>query len=161
MKTSSLIILLFLTIQLSAQQDSTLKDSKQQSTDAKVEALLNRGWGSQEAQEKKPKEGKLKVEKDSRLDLLLEGYKKQKTSIGYRIQIYSGRTRKEATDEQTSFYNKYGQSEMTYLIYQPPNFKVRVGNYRDRLKATQALELFKVDFPSAFLVKDEIELPED
>jgi len=141
-----------------AQKDSSRKANPQVKANPEVEALLEKAWGTQET---RPKKGKLKIEADPRLDKLIEGYQAQKITLGFKVQIYSGRSRTEAIKEKSNFHGKYGESAMAYLIYQPPNFKIRVGNYRDRLKATQALELYKIDFPSAFLVKDEIELEEN
>jgi hypothetical protein len=123
-----------------------------------IEGLFDKAWGKAND----PKQsGKLSIEQDQRLDKLIEGYRDQKKTIGYRIQIYSGRSRTEAIKEKSNFHSKYGESEVAYLIYQSPNFKIRVGNYRDRLQSTKYLEIYKIDFPSAFLVKDEIELQED
>lgn len=104
------------------------------------------------------KEGKLEVNKDHRLELLIEGYKTQKVVNGYKIQLFSGRSRMDAIKVKSSFHSNYGESEKAYLIYQPPNFKIRVGNYRDRLSATKSLKLYKIDFPSAFIVEDEVEI---
>jgi len=96
--------------------------------------------------------------KDSRIDLLIQDFVDHKKNFGYRIQLFSGNSRWEAQKVKTDFLAKYTDQKSPYLIYQQPNFKIRVGNYRDRLEANKFLEIYKVNFPSAFIVKDEIEL---
>ena len=99
----------------------------------------------------------LKEIKDDRIDLLINDYIENKKIKGYRIQIFLSSTKWEAIKTRSEFLKKY-QEEKSYLIYQAPNFKVRVGNYQDRLIAQEHLDLIKIDFPSAFIVKDEIEI---
>lgn len=104
------------------------------------------------------KQGKLHIVENDSIGLLIAGYKEQKKLMGYKIQLYSGRSRMEAVKVKSSFHNKYGESENVDIVYQQPNFKIRVGNYRDRLIAHKWLAVYKIDFPSSFIVQDEIEL---
>ena len=113
----------------------------------------------QESTSNRPKsKGKLVVIQEDSLDLLIEGYKEQKKIEGYKIQLYSGRSRMEAVKVKSSFHSKFGESESADIVYQQPNFKIRVGNYRDRLAANKWLQIYKIDFPSSFIVKDEIKI---
>ena len=57
---------------------------------------------------------------------------------------------------RAEFLKKYPNEE-SYLIYQAPNFKVRIGNYQDRLITHEHLAPIEIDFPGSFIVKDEIE----
>lgn len=98
----------------------------------------------------------LKEIKSDKLDLLLQDYMDHKKVYGYRIQIFSSNTRGEAMKARVEFLNSYPEAK-SYLVYQAPNFKVRVGDYRDRLTVNKNLDLIKENFPSAFIVKDEIE----
>ena len=44
----------------------------------------------------------------------------------------------------------------TYFIYQQPNFKLRVGDFEERLSVNKFYEEMKEIFPGAFIIKDEI-----
>ena len=62
-------------------------------------------------------------------------------------------------EKYPEFLKKF-PDDMAYLIYQQPNFKIRVGDFRDRLQAQQFyLKLLPI-FNTAFIVKDEINLQE-
>ncbi|MCB0388848.1 MAG: SPOR domain-containing protein, partial [Winogradskyella sp.] len=61
----------------------------------------------------------------------------ENTSDRYRIQIYSG-NRSEAEKSQSTF--KSMDLEMaSKLVYETPNYKIWVGNFRTRLEADRAL----------------------
>ena len=104
------------------------------------------------------KEGELKESKDERIDLLIQDYTESKKTIGYRVQLFSGNSRWEAVKVKADFMKKYKEEKPPHLVYQSPNFKIRVGDYYDRLEAQKYLELYKEEYPSAFVVKDEIEI---
>ena len=75
----------------------------------------------------------------------------ENTSDRYRIQIYSG-NRSEAEKSQSTF--KSMDLEMaSKLVYETPNYKIWVGNYRTRLEADRALVKVKAKFPTAFIFK--------
>ena len=107
--------------------------------------------------------GKVQYNYDHRLDSLVQKQiriNEQKNTIaGFRVQIYFGGERNKANATKSEFLKKF-PDEMAYLIYQQPNFKIRVGDFKDRLKAQQFyLKLLPI-FNTAFIVKDEINLPE-
>jgi hypothetical protein len=84
----------------------------------------------------------------------------KKSMPGYRIQIYFGNDRIKAQEMRTEFI-KLIPDEAAYLIYQQPNFKVRVGDFRTRLEAAGFLKQINSSFPNAFIVPDEVKLPAD
>lgn len=47
-----------------------------------------------------------------------------------------------------------------YVIYQQPNFKVRVGDFKTRIEAAKFLTEMQTRFAMAFIVPDEVKLPE-
>jgi hypothetical protein len=47
-----------------------------------------------------------------------------------------------------------------YEKYDQPNFNIRVGNFRTKLEAYKFLKQVQPEFPTAFIVQDEIEFPE-
>ena len=77
---------------------------------------------------------------------------------GYRIQIYFGGTRQKASDNKLEFSSKYPDIP-AYITYQQPNFKVRVGDYRNRYEAQKFLKEIEGLFPTSFIVPDEVKLP--
>lgn len=76
---------------------------------------------------------------------------------GYRIQIYFGSTRNKAQEIKTTFEQQFPTIN-SYLIYDAPNFKVRVGDFQTRWQALPVLEELRSSFDIAFIVKDEIPL---
>jgi len=80
------------------------------------------------------------------------------TTDGYRVQLHFGNDRDKARDIKSKFLNSY-QTIPAYDSYQQPNFRVRVGDFRTRIEATKFLKQIKAEFPSAFVVTDEIKFP--
>ena len=78
---------------------------------------------------------------------------------GFRVQVFYGSNRTKATEIRTEFL-KTSSGIAAYLIYQQPNFKVRLGDFKTRLEAQELLEKLQLDYPGAFIVKDEVKLPE-
>jgi len=100
---------------------------------------------------------------DSLLNLLVQRHKlvnASKMSMpGYRIQIYFGSERTKAQELRASFLQTYPDIP-AYLIYQQPNFKVRVGDFRTRLEAVGFLQKIGLQFQTTFIVPDDVKLPD-
>ncbi len=110
-----------------------------------------------------PSGGKVEYTYDTRLDSLIAKHirinEQKKSMAGFRVQIYFGGERNKANEIKAEFLKKY-PDENAYLIYQQPNFKIRVGDFRERLQAQEFYLKLLPDFKTAFIVKDEISLPE-
>ncbi|GAB4139569.1 MAG: hypothetical protein Fur0041_14790 [Bacteroidia bacterium] len=76
---------------------------------------------------------------------------------GYRIQIYFGADKTTAKDVKSKFLTQYATEVNAYEIYEVPNFKVRVGDFRNRIEAYRFLKKIREEYPSAFIVQSEIE----
>ena len=63
---------------------------------------------------------------------------KGKQIQGYRIQLYSG-NKKGAFDLKADFLKKIPETPIT-VVYEAPDFKSQVGNFRTKLEAEKALE---------------------
>ena len=85
--------------------------------------------------------------------------KARKSMPGYRIQIYFGSDRTRANDMKTDFLQMFPHTG-TYLVYQQPNFKIRVGDYTTRLDAMKYLKEIQPLFSGAISVQDDVKLPE-
>lgn len=78
---------------------------------------------------------------------------------GYRIKIHFGSDKNKANEIKAKFISKFPDTK-AYEKYDQPNFNIRVGDFRTKLEAYKALKEIQIEFPSAFLVQDEIEMPE-
>lgn len=92
----------------------------------------------------------------------LDAYRKtnalKETIPGFRLQIHSGGDRDKAREVKAKFLAA-NPGWSAYESYQSPNFRVRVGDFRSRLEASKALKSVVAEFPSAFVVEDDIHLP--
>lgn len=77
---------------------------------------------------------------------------------GYRVKIHFGTDKNAAKEVKASFITKYTEVG-AYEKYDQPNFNIRVGDFRTKLEAYKFLKEIQADFPSAFIVQDEIEFP--
>ncbi len=78
---------------------------------------------------------------------------------GFRIQIHFGSERNKAQEVRNDFISSFPETG-AYLVYQQPNFKVRIGDFRTRLEATGFLKKLEARYKSAFIVPDEVKLPD-
>jgi len=128
--------------------------------------MLTLGLGAQDA-----RSGRLVVHQDPLLDSLNITYNMLRDQImkvednkgvpGYRIQVYydsginSGdRARKAREDFMFLF-----PDIPAYVTWKSPNYRVRVGDFRSRLEAERALHLIIIEYPNAWVIKDEINFP--
>jgi hypothetical protein len=109
--------------------------------------------------------GKVEYVADARIDSLISRHRSisenKGTIDGYRIQIFNAsgtNSKKQANDVKADLMQKYPEIE-SYVIYQAPNFKVRLGDFRNRMEAQKVLNDIKKEYSSAYIVKDEINLP--
>ncbi len=83
-----------------------------------------------------------------------------KTPInGYRIKIHFGSDKTKAKEVKAKFIAKFPNIP-AYEKYDQPNFNIRVGDYRTKLEAYKVFKEIQMEFPSSFIVSDEIEFPE-
>lgn len=81
------------------------------------------------------------------------------TIKGYRIKIHFGADKNKAKEVKAKFIARFPNIP-AYEKYDQPNFNIRVGDFRTKLEAYKFLKEVQTEFPSAFLVQDEIEMPE-
>ncbi len=75
---------------------------------------------------------------------------------GYRINLYSGTSREEAT-----IIKKKAEliiSGDVYIQFRTPNFRVKAGDAINRLEASYLLSQLKNEFPGAVIVPDDINI---
>jgi len=116
-------------------------------------------------------EGRVIVIQDDLVDSVLQDYAQLRLRImenpdnkaipGYRIQIFfdsglnSSDRAKQAMDE---FLLKFPEIP-AYVSWKAPNYRVRIGDFKNRLEAERTLQLIIIDYPNAWVIKDEINFP--
>lgn len=115
------------------------------------------------AQERTTEKGKVEIIADQKIKNLVERHRlmneSKMSTPGFRVQLYSGSQRAKATETKDEF-SKLFPDVGSYLLYQQPNFRVRVGDFKTRLEAEKFQRTISAIYPSAFIVKDEVKLPE-
>ena len=84
---------------------------------------------------------------------------KERPTKGYRVKIHFGADKSQAYEIKKEFSEKFKEIPV-YFKYDQPNFNVRVGDFRTKLEAYKCLKEIQSEYPSAFIVQDEIEFPE-
>ena len=97
----------------------------------------------------------LTLNQDPKFEQLLNDKRKINTSINtndtYKIQIFSGKS-DEAKKTLSDFKREYSNIDGT-IIFNTPNYKVMVGNFRTRIEAERNLADIKKRYKSVFLIK--------
>lgn len=107
------------------------------------------------------------VKKDPRIDvltskqILINKRSSMLTSTGqykgYRIQVMSTTSRDQAFNIKGDLLNKF-PTEKSYVMFQSPYFKVRLGNFKKREEADAFRKNLNKLFPQGvFIVEDTIE----
>ena len=107
------------------------------------------------------------VVKDARMDLLTakQAQVNKRSSMmtsggqykGFRIQVSSSNSRDNATAIKTNMMNLFPDHK-SYIIFQSPNFKVRVGNFLKKEDAEKFRKQLNKYFPQGvYVVEDAIE----
>ena len=100
---------------------------------------------------------------DSKIDLLIQQQSVsnlQGNTIlnGFRIQLNFDETRQTIEDERNRFLALYPEIP-AYVTFNAPNFYLKVGDYRSTLDAESDKVKLIQQFPSAFVLKEKINLP--
>lgn len=76
---------------------------------------------------------------------------------GYRILVYTGYERKEAMDLRNMLVSRL-PDEQVYPQYKQPTWRVKVGDYFNRMEANQALLRIINITPKATIIEDQINI---
>lgn len=74
---------------------------------------------------------------------------------GFRVQIYMGSSRSDAYAEQARFQRLFSNID-TYVTYEAPNYRVKVGDFRSRSEAEQLMRGLREQFSNVFVHTEEI-----
>ena len=110
------------------------------------------------------------IHKDPRIDLLVKkqaqineetSRESRRMGKGYRLLVVNTNKRDEAVAAKTKVYTYFPELK-SYLIYQSPFYKLKVGNFKERKEAEEYLDRLKKYFPQGvFIMNDTIELKLD
>ena len=110
------------------------------------------------------------VHKDSRIDLLIKkqvqineetSREARRIGKGYRLLVINTNKRDEAVEAKTKVYTFFPELK-SYLIYQSPYFKLKVGNFKERKDAESYQKKLNAFFPKGvFVMNDMIEVKPD
>ena len=112
--------------------------------------------------------GRVVVRKDPRLDILsakqAEINKRSKVLAGngfkrgYRIQVANTQNRDEANNVKAEMLRRF-PDQKAYMLYQAPNFRVRIGNFSTQREAETLKKMISILYPQRgiYIVSDLIE----
>ena len=81
---------------------------------------------------------------------------------GFRLEIFfsSENKAREKAEKVRNEFNLVFPDIASYLKFQTPNFKVRIGDFRNKSKALKTKAWIASKYPNAFIVKDIIRFPD-
>ena len=84
-----------------------------------------------------------------------------RTLSGYRVRIFfdNKQSARVASEEALKKFESLFHDVVAYRSYANPYFKVTVGDFRTKSEAMSYLERIRREFPSAFVVKENIAFP--
>ena len=94
---------------------------------------------------------------NARLDSLADINKAYSTMQGFRILVYTGASSEEAQRNRQLIYS-YNSALIVYTQYKQPSFRVKVGDFINKVEASYILNDLKQNFPNAMIVPDQINL---
>ena len=96
--------------------------------------------------------GSVTVNQNREIDALLELKKDiNRTTSNFKIQIYNGN--RIGAENARSEFNRSYYSWPVSTVFETPNYKIWIGNFKTRLEADRALVEIKQKFPNAFIFK--------
>jgi len=109
--------------------------------------------------------GSLNLDQDQRIDNLIAKqrslYRIDSSFSGYRVHVFMeiGNDALKHAEETKSQFERAFPDIPIYLTYSEPYFRLRAGNFRNRVEAEQCLRRIKPMFKEAFVTADMIYRP--
>jgi hypothetical protein len=94
---------------------------------------------------------------DEASDAMANKNKNIKFANGFRIQIYVGNDKKSADDVKINIYQNF-QELNPYISYNFPTYKIRVGDFLNRMDAERYLTQLKETYPGSIILPDKVEI---
>ena len=100
-------------------------------------------------------DGKTNVSVDPKIDQLLKEKRKLNTGLflneGYKIQIFYGNS-EESKKKLQEFKREFKDLDGT-IIFNSPNYKVWIGNFKTRIEVERAMVDIKKKYPTALIIR--------
>lgn len=94
------------------------------------------------------------------VDLHIALNEKITAAPGFRIQIYAGSQMEHANEAKADFIEAFSELDIPiYQKWQPPHFRVRVGDFLSKTAAMREMAMVRQVFPDAFIVSDLVKVP--
>lgn len=90
---------------------------------------------------------------DEFLEKVSERNAESNTYQGFTVQVYTGSSREKANESKNMVYNLLPDASPT-ISFDPPNYKVKVGEFTDRLEAQPTYTTLKGNFPVVLIVPE-------
>lgn len=104
---------------------------------------------------------KVSIKGDCDINFLLDAhYDKNKNcdiADGYRVQIMNSSNRDDVYAKKAEVYSHFSEFK-GYIVYDQPYYKLRIGDFENKLEARKYLNEIISVFPTAFLVRDEVKI---
>jgi hypothetical protein len=114
--------------------------------------------------------GSVVVNKDPRIDMLVNKQieinevttrNSRRAAPGFRILVVSSNNRNKVIEAKTMMYREFPELK-AYMMYQSPFFRLKVGNFRERVDAEEYLPRIQRFYPTGvYIVTDTIEVRPD
>jgi hypothetical protein len=103
--------------------------------------------------------GNITYNHDPRLDTLIMARihenEREPVIYGFRVQIYFGTNREEALAARNKFQREFPEHD-TYMGYEQPYFRIKVGDFRTRVEAQRLMQELKNLFPSTIIMSEQV-----
>ena len=100
-------------------------------------------------------DGKTNVSVDPKIDQLLKEKRKLNTGLflneAYKIQIFYGNS-EDSKKKLQEFKREFKNLDGT-IIFNSPNYKVWIGNFKTRIEVERAMVDIKKKYPTALIIK--------
>jgi hypothetical protein len=100
-------------------------------------------------------DGKTNISVDPKIDQLLKEKRKLNTGLflneGYKIQIFYGNS-EESKKKLQEFKKEFKDLDGT-IIFNSPNYKVWIGNFKTRIEVERVMLDIKKKYPTALIIK--------
>lgn len=122
---------------------------------------ISSSWAQENDPTLTPSLNHITLHQSPSLSLLLDEHRdfmqQLSTLPGYRIQLYATTRLKDANAFRMSFEQVFPDIK-AYIMFNEPNYRIRVGDFTDRITARAQLEALREQYPAAIVVKDQINL---
>lgn len=108
--------------------------------------------------------GQVTIQKDARIDNLIKAQSQANSTanvpqiFGYRVQLAFDSNKSTIDDARSRFAALFPKVD-TYVEFKAPHYFLKAGDFRSNLEAERIKAAVQAQFPTAFIIKEWINLP--